>query len=424
MIVERMGQGVRVFHRGEEGGRRTTDFPGFLPYCYVEDESAKWIEDTIETPGFKGVFGTSLTKIEAQEETIRQVAKMGPTWEARIPHANKVLAAHVKGGGDPIPPYKHRVWYLDGEWSIETGAITMLTVHDSFTEKLFTWLWHPEVSPGKHHSLGEYSYGETPIMAFDSEAKLLQHFVNFMRRHDPDIITGWYVAGADIKQIVNRCRFNKVRATTMSPLNRLRYDYGDWDQPIPGRNVIDLMLAFPKIYELKNGKLPGYKLDDVAEFVLGERKVELKDGHDTYWTDLPLYVDYNRQDVRLLPRLDRMVNALDYFIAVQHIAQCDIATTPFVTKVFSSLTLGDPKVDFQIPTSPKFVKEDYEGAIVMEEPAGIYPNVGIFDVKAMYHSNVNLHNISWDTLDPDGEDCGNGTCFDKSRVGLLGRQMD
>ena len=40
----------------------------------------------------------------------------------------------------------------------------------------------------------------------------------------------------------------------------------------------------------------------------------------------------------------------------------------------------------------------------------------------MYHSNVNLHNISWETLD-EWYDCGNGSRFDSER-GLLGRQMD
>ena len=66
----------------------------------------------------------------------------------------------------------------------------------------------------------------------------------------------------------------------------------------------------------------------------------------------------------------------------------------------------------------------YEGAIVMDGEQGVYENIGIFDIKAMYHSNADLHNISWDTLSDDGKDCGNGTCFSQGEKGLLVRQMD
>ena len=60
----------------------------------------------------------------------------------------------------------------------------------------------------------------------------------------------------------------------------------------------------------------------------------------------------------------------------------------------------------------------------MEVESGIYHNMGILDIRAMYHSNAELHNISWDTLDAEGKDCGNGTCFRQGEKVLLVRQMD
>ena len=136
----------------------------------------------------------------------------------------------------------------------------------------------------------------------------------------------------------------------MSPLGRggIRYNFGDWDQPIVGRMCIDLMVAASKLWELKNGKLPSYKLDDVAFEILGEKKIELPDGHDTYLTDLPLYVHYCRQDVRLLPKLDLKVNAINYYLSLQHLVQCDIRATPFITKMFTSLALQDSEWECRI----------------------------------------------------------------------------
>ena len=430
MIVEAVGRNdVLVRHRDSNGKRKLTKITDYLPYCYVTDKSAEWIHAK-KTGGFTGVFGESITKIECfTPYEVRDLAKTGITWEGNVPFTNQVLTARVKAGEKPFEPYHHRVWYLDGEWKTDSGEITMLTVYDNFTDNTYSWAVMPNsIAKGKYKMLidanGNECHYDVPIIVFDTEAELLKHFTLFMGKQDPDIITGWYVTGADIKQIIERCGKVGVRASVMSPLNRLRYDFGDWAQPIVGRNIIDLRLAFPKLYELKNGKLPNYKLDDVSWEALGERKTELPDGHDTYYSDPVLYLEYNRQDVALLPRLNSLVNAIEYFIAVQDIAQCEIRSTPHITQVFTCLALSDPKFKKQLPSKPRFDKVDYDGAIVMNGEQGIYKNIGIFDVKAMYHSNADLHNISWDTLSDDGKDCGNGTCFSQDEKGLLVRQMD
>jgi DNA polymerase elongation subunit (family B) len=430
MIVEAVGRNdVLVRHRDSNGKRKLTKITDYLPYCYVTDKSAEWIHAK-KTGGFTGVFGESITKVECfTPYEVRDLAKTGITWEGNVPFTNQVLTARVKGGEKPFEPYHHRVWYLDGEWKTDSGEITMLTVYDNFTDNTYSWAVMPNgVAKGKYKMLidanGNECHYDVPVIVFDTEAELLKHFTLFMGKQDPDIITGWYVTGADIKQIIERCGKVGVRASVMSPLNRLRYDFGDWAQPIVGRNIIDLRLAFPKLYELKNGKLPNYKLDDVSWEALGEKKTELPEGHDTYYSDPVLYLEYNRQDVALLPRLNSLVNAIEYFIAVQDIAQCEIRSTPHITQVFTCLALSDPKFKKQLPSKPQFDKVNYDGAIVMDGEQGIYENIGIFDVKAMYHSNADLHNISWDTLSDGGKDCGNGTCFSQDEKGLLVRQMD
>ena len=271
--------------------------------------------------------------------------------------------------------------------------------------------------------VGDYEY-DNLAWGFPTEKEMLDKFLTIINEQDPDVITGWYVTGADIKTIIERCNKVGLRPSRLSPMNKIRYQFGDWAQPILGRNCIDLMIGFSKLWELKNGKLPSYKLDDVSSEVLGEKKIELPDGHNTYLTDLPLYLHYARQDVRLLPKLDSKVNAIEYYLALQHLVQCDIRSTPFITKMFTNLALMDDNFPMKIPTSPQFAKVDYEGANVMEVESGLYKNVGILDVKAMYHSNASLYNISWDTLDKDGQDCGNGTKFNLESKGLLVNQMD
>ena len=422
MIVERgSGKTVYIRYRDPETlERQTMTINDINPYCFVKDEDAEWIDAVGKEAGYEGIYGESLTKIIMYDPSqIGELARTGQTWEGNIPFVNRVLA----DAQPDIPDYKHRIWYLDGEWTIDSGMITLLTVFDNYTDRLYTWFVADGYNAGKYHRVGDYTFN-TPAMAFNDEKSLLAHFVGFMRKHDPDVITGWYVAGADLKQIIERCRRNGVDYKKMSPHNRIRYEFDDWSQPIVGRNTIDLMLAFTKLWEMKNGKLSGYRLDDVAEECLGERKVELPDGHDTYFTNFPLYLDYNRQDVRLLPRLNSLNNAIEHFLSIQTIVKCDIRTTPHITRIFTCLTLQDPEFEYRIPSKPQFAKVDYEGADIQEPEAGLYENVAIMDIKAMYHSNVNLHNISWETLDENGVDCGNGSCFRQDKTGLLGRQMD
>jgi len=67
---------------------------------------------------------------------------------------------------------------------------------------------------------------------------------------------------------------------------------------------------------------------------------------------------------------------------------------------------------------------DYEGAEILDVTPAVYDNVGILDIRAMYHSNADKYNISWDTIDENGEDCGNGTKFSQGKKGLLVRQME
>ncbi len=436
MLVEQLrGKAVRVRHRDPETNERLeTTFSQHRPYCFIETERARniprrWISDE---DGYRGVYGEPLTKLFFDlPGDVRHFANeyQGNTWEANIPWTNRVLADLA----EPIPHYKWRKVYLDGEWMTESGEITILGLFDSYTERMFLWIQKPdEIEPGKHTHIECKNHPEgksqvtfdTPFIAFKDERSLLEHFVAHLNRLDPDIIIGWALQWADIQQILKRMRACGLDPATLSPLRRIRYDFGDWDQPIGGRACLDLMTGFEKLWVLKNGQLASKKLDDVAWAAFEERKVALPDGHDTFFTDVGTYLDYNRQDVALLPRLDNLLNVSEHFISLSHAAQVRFRDTPHVTKLATNLFLRDPEFTDRIPSKPQFVKEDYTGADIQEPEPGIYRHVGIADVKAMYHSNAALHNISWDTLDDNGKDCGNGTKFRQDQKGLLVRTMD
>ena len=436
MIVERgKGREVIIRARNKHGERITLKENSYYPYCFVETEHSDLFPGAAKDDGFTGLYGEALSKITmSSPDNINMIKDVADeyglkTWEANIPFVNRVLADRLEVS-EPIPNYDHRIWYLDCEWNPITRALRVMVFHDSFTNTTECLYVNPNYIGTSKKGFAPFS-NRTPgcrdakgRLEFPNEESMLREFITMLNDADPDIITGWFVVGADIKTVVERLNAKGISPNALSPLNRIRYKFGDWAQPIVGINCIDLMVAVAKVWELKNGKLPGYKLDDVAYEILGEKKVELPDGHDTYHTDLNLYLDYSTQDVELLPKLDNAVNALGYYIALQHLVQCDIRSTPFITQMFTNLVLQDESFDRRLPTRAQFDKEDYQGADIMEVEPGLHNGVGILDVKAMYHSNADLHNISWETLSENGKDCGNGVKFEQHNTGLLVRQMD
>ena len=441
MIVDNTrGRKIVVRHRDPNTLERLPDLVlEKYPYAFVPTESLTDRYGLVRVEdGYEGVYGTQLSKVYFRTEwDRRQWCKATyETWEGAVPFTNQVLNDRIVDGSDPIPYYEHRVWYIDGEWKMESEEVTVLSALDSYTGKLYTWMCHPDVKPGmvkslpcKNHpdGLAEVHF-DPPAKAFANERQMLADFAAHMKKQDPDVITGWYVVDADVSTISTRMRRLGLKPEVMSPHNQHNFKYSctekRWAQPIPGRMCIDLMIAFKKLWTIKNGQLASQKLDDIADFVLGERKVELADGHDTYYSDIGTYVDYNRQDVRLLPRLDEAVNAIGYFTNLQHLLQCEIGTTPMVTMCATSLFIQDEDFDKRIPDRPQFAKVEYEGADIQEPVPGRYEHMAIMDIKAMYHSNVKLHNICWTTLFASGTDCGNGIKFTRDRSGLLGRTMD
>ena len=437
MIVSQTGgRKVIVRRRHPETLERIEEVLEGYPYCFTDNVGDSYGLSGMEQ-GYKGLYGTELTKVWFRTEYDRRLwSKGNNTWESNISFPNQLLNQRLADGKEPYPNYHHRVWYLDGEWKQESGEITMLSVYDNYTEKMYSWVLHEDLPAGSMNTIPLKNHPEglqeiklnPPAKTFANERQLLADFARYMGKHDPDIIAGWYVVDADIFQICKRMRAVGLDPKILSPHKKhdFKYNWSDkhWSQPIVGRLCFDLMVGFKKLWTIKNGQLAGQKLDDIAYQVLQEKKVELPDGHDTYYTDVGTYLDYNRQDVRLLPRLDEAVNVLGYFTSLQHEIQCELGTTPLITLCASSLFTQDEKFDRRIPDSPQFEKVEYSGADIQEPEPNLYHNMAIMDIKAMYHSNVNLHNISWDTIYADGVDCGNGVKFRQGERGLLGRTMD
>ena len=402
------------------------------PYCFVKEGDERYARAIRTERGYIGLYGEKLVKvIFGYPQDVGDFRKSNPnieTWEGNITHTNRVMVDN-----EYLPDnFQHRIWFVDCEWMVDSGKLTIMVVKDNFTDNTYVLFTHPDIPAGSYNSVPckahpdgkeAVTFDGIPAIAFEDERSMLLAFAKHMKKHDPDIITGWNVIQADCQQIIKRMKAVGLDPRMLSPNKRIRYQFGDWGQPIGGITTIDLMVGFTNLWRLRNGQLPDNSLKTVSSECLNETKIELPDGHDTYFTDIGTYLDYAVQDVALLPKLNSLNNAIEHYLAIQHIVGCDIRSAPFVTKLFSIMALRDKNFKQRIPTKPQHEYEPYEGADIQEPVAGVYTDIGIFDVKAMYHANVDLHNICWTTLDEKGEDCGNGVSFQQGEQGLLGRQM-
>ena len=428
MIVERIGgyESTKVWirWRDENNKVKTIVDNEWKPFGFLETNDAKYVNALAKEDGYKGVYGERLTKVtmSAPHQVGSLKNRFEKTWECNVPWVDRVLSQRMKAGLAPIPNYNHRIWYWDMEWDSDTEMITVISIYDSYNEDMLLWYLKNDA----HDPVGDmgvFTY------SFDSESSMLIHFVEMLKQFDPDILTGWNVVNADTRVLIERLQANDIdpKCLCAPGVRRITHDWSDWAQPIGGRLVVDLMLCATKLWQIKNGALPDKKLDTVARIMLNESKVDLPDGHNSYYTDINKYLEYNLIDTRLLVDIDHAVNAINHHLAIQHIVQCSFRATPFVTKLFTIMAINDPKFDLQIPSKAQFEYVPYSGASIMDPQPGRYEKVAIMDIKAMYHSNVNLHNISWETLRSGvdvGKDCGNGSRFAQGQRGLLGRQMD
>ncbi len=305
---------------------------------------------------------------------------------------------------------------------------------------------------------------DVDVRCFNDESRLLVAFAGFIRHEcDPDIITSWNGLNFDWKYIIDRAKFlNCPKDATR--FSRLRYHqtrnrvvvrttkaYGnteDNEVVIPGRVMLDMLVPVKK-----QEKLRSYKLNDVAEEFLGERKDPIKHTEITeMWRADAIQrgklLHYCVQDARLPRRLLLKLQMATKFVEIARV--CRVPLNYLVTKgegikVFTQLCYEAKQHGFVVDYIPHednnggvvstLRKEaDYKGATVLEPERGFYKTpIATLDFASLYPSIMIANNLCYTTWVPkdrvkdyapeDVETSPSGDTFVKAHVrqGLLPR---
>jgi DNA polymerase elongation subunit (family B) len=244
------------------------------------------------------------------------------------------------------------------------------------------------------------------------EVDLLLKFLQFWNASDtsPDVVTGWNVRMFDIPYLVNRVdkmigadsvkKFSPwgiVREKQVTRMGRQSQVF-----ELVGVETIDYWDLFQKFGNLIYGVQESYKLDNIANVVLGEKKLSYEE-HGNLFTlykeDYQKFIDYNIKDVLLVEKIDEKVQLMNLCMMIAYKGGCNYqeafgTTQLWDTYIYRELCLQKkvvpPKVDRQLT--------EIAGGYVKAPQVGRHAWVVSLDLNSLYPHLMMQYNISPETV--------------------------
>jgi len=293
-------------------------------------------------------------------------------------------------------------------------TIVCLTSHDSYRDEYITWLYQSPAGVDGPAALEGYDPieddFEADVRVFDDEAEMLDAFVTYIERTDPDILTGWNFADFDAPYLLDRMEElqspNHDSDLDIDRLSRVNEVWrSDWNGPdIKGRVVFDLLRAYKAT---QFSELESYRLDAVGEVELGVGKERYPGDIGDLWKDDPeRLLEYNLRDVELCVELDRKQDIVAFFREIASFVGCKLEDAPTAGDAVDMYVLHKAHGDFALPSKGTVESgEEFEGGAVFEPITGVRENVSVLDLKSLYPMCMWTTNASPETkVDPEEYD--------------------
>lgn len=392
---------VRVF-TWDSSGNRTFYDATYKPYLFIESNN---------NADIKSIFNTNLKKINFKTQYDRnEYIKRGVTrvFENTPPIQQYLIDSYwEKNEEKDFINNPLKVCFLDietyspNEFPVPEDAkhvINVITVYDSLHNHFYTW------------GLKDYNKKQENFtyVKCNGEAELLKKFISYIEHDHPDILSGWNSEFFDIPYIINRIKniLGEEEAQKLSPVMKLyprsiRGKFGKeqtrWH--IEGMSVIDYLDVYKRFCMVQR---ESYKLDNIAEIELGERKVDYGDTNlsslaDENWE---MFVDYNVQDVRLLVMLE---DKLRYLELLRMLAYTGLTTFEAAMGSLSVITGATAiRARYRNQRIPTFIRDDTDkgknpGAYVSEPQQGFQEHIVSFDANSLYPNTMISLNLSPET---------------------------
>jgi DNA polymerase elongation subunit (family B) len=394
---------IRVVER-KEGKRSFTEYPVKYTF-YYGDQRGK----------YKSIHGEPLNRIVCKNtKDFRKELAINKNKELYESDINPIFQCLSENYLNHDAPKLNIAFFdIETDFDPERGfadpsdpfmPITAISVHLQWMETLVTLAVPPKGLSMEQAQEQVKDFPNTHLFA--DEADMLKTFLDLIQ--DSDIITGWNSEGYDIPYIVNRvakvlskddtrrfCLFDQF------PKKREYEKFGRQQETydLIGRVHLDSLELYRKYtYEERHT----YRLDAIGEMEVGEKKTVYEGTLDQlYNNDFRTFIEYNRQDVALLDKLDKKLRFIDLSNELAHANTVLLQTTMGAVAVTEQAIINEAHHrGMQVPNRVKREpgSDPAAGAYVAFPKVGVHKWIGSMDLNSLYPSVIRALNMAPETV--------------------------
>ena len=388
-----------------KGVRRYQEFPATYMF-YYDDPRGK----------FRSIFDTPVARFSSRNnKEFRKELRMhsGKTiYESDINPVFRCLAENYLGADAP----KLHTAFFDIETDFDPvrgfssteeafNPITAITVYLDWLDQLITLAIPPKGM--SMETAREIAADFDNTFMFEREADLLDSFLHLI--DDADVLSGWNSEGYDIPYTVNRvtrilskddtrrfCLWGQLpKARTFERFGKesLTFD-------LVGRVHMDYMQLYRKYtYEERHS----YSLDAIGEYEdLGSKTTYEGTLDQLYNQNFRTFIEYNRQDVVLVNKIDKKLKFLDLANSIAHENTVLLPTTTGAVAVTEQAIINEAHQRGMVVPNRKSYGDDENtqaaGAYVAYPKKGLWQDIGSIDINSLYPSAIRALNMGPETV--------------------------
>ena len=403
-LFDREHDRIHVMGR-RDGERYYQEYPANYVF-YYDDPRGK----------FRSIFGTPVSRFSTRnnkefrkEQRIQSGKKL---YEADINPVFRCLEENYKG---QEPPRLHTAFFdIETDFDPVKGfsrpddpfnPITAISVYMDWLDQMVTLAVPPK---SMSWETAQEIAAEFPnCFVFEREADLLDTFLNLIE--DADVLSGWNSEGYDIPYTVMRTTRVLSKDDTrrfclwgQMPKQRTfeRFGAESLTFDLVGRVHMDYMQLYRKYtYEERHS----YSLDAIGEYEdLGSKTAYEGTLDQLYNKDFRKFLEYNRQDVRLLSNIDKKLKFLDLANTLAHENTVLLPTTMGAVAVTEQAIINEAhERGMVVPVRhERLSDEDTQaaGAYVAYPRKGMHEYVGSIDINSLYPSAIRALNMGPETI--------------------------
>ena len=355
-------------------------------------EATDFVKSYSDVPNFK-VYGNTNYVSQYLNDTFPGEIK----WDRNLINVTSLDIETKFGDGFPEP-------------ALADQEVTAITMKNNIDDTYYTF------------GCGEYDVDKALLQTHEviyvkcaDERELLHKFVYHWSKTSPDIVTGWNCEFFDIPYLINRIKrvFDNGREKFLSPWRMIdeRETHTGYGQTtlkyeIKGVAILDYMAIFKK-FGYSYGPQESYKLDHIANVVLGEKKLdfgEASDLNELHANDYQKFIDYNIKDVELIDRMEDKLGLISLCLTMAYRGGVNYEQVLGTVAIWDSIIYRDlHSKRIAVPQNSESFKGAYPGGYVKEPHVGMHDWVCSFDLNSLYPSIIMQYNMSPETILNDDE---------------------